>query len=385
MRILALSYEYPPLGGGGGVALAHSARAWAALGHQVTLVTSGATGLAAYEQLGSVALYRLPVLARHARATASLASLLSFPLAALNFVGKQQWQRSDFDLILSGFAIPSGVAGVILARAWRRPHVVWVMGGDAYDPSKRLSPHRLPLLKQTVAQVLNRSQAIITMSHDMAQRVAQIYRPATPIHVVPQGLALAPYAPQPRSGGPVTVVCVARLVRRKRMAELVQAVAELPPQSVRLIIVGEGPQYGPLQELIASHALSDRVQLVGYVSDEEKLALLRCADIFALVSEHEGFGLVYLEAAAQGLPIVAGRVGGQTDFLRHGVTGWLVAHDQPRQLKAALAALVAQPALRAWMGQQALQMAQRYEITRVADDFLKVLYDTEQRWKTFAA
>lgn len=376
MRILVLSYEYPPLGGGGGVALDHSARLWACRDNQVTIVTSGAAGLPAYEHHGAVTVYRLPVLARNARATASLVSLLSFPPSAVSFARKQ-WRRHDFDLVLSCFAIPSGVAGMALAREWRLPHVVWVMGGDAYDPSKPLSPHRTPLLKQTVTTVLRRAQAIIAMSQDMAHRIEQLYQPARPVHIVPQGLELAPYAPAPRAA-PVTIVSVARLVRRKHFGGLIQAFAGLPPGLARLIIIGDGPEHPRLHKLITQLGLTDRVQLAGYVSDAEKLAWLRQADIFALVSEHEGFGLVYLEAAAQGLPIVAGVVGGQTDFLRHGGTGWLIPHDNPARLTAALGSLVSQPGLRTWMGQQALQMSQRYHISCVADAFLQVLYDVQR-------
>lgn len=374
MRILALSYEYPPLGGGGGVALEHSARHWASQNNAVTIVTSGAAGLPNYECQGGVSIYRLPVLARSARATASLSSLLSFPPAAISFV-RSHWQQNNFDRVLSCFAIPSGVAGMAIAHAWQLPHVVWVMGGDAYDPSKALSPHRILLLKQTVATVLRRSQAIITMSHDMAQRVEQLYQPQRPIHVVPQGLELEPYRPAPRLSGSVTIVSVARLVRRKHFSGLIEAFAGLPPGSARLQIIGDGPEQPRLQQLIMQLGLNQQVQLMGYVSDEEKLALLRRADIFALVSEHEGFGLVYLEAAAQGLPIVAGLVGGQTDFLSHGQTGWLVPHNNPPQLTRALAALVTQPLLRAWMGRQALQMSQRYHVACVADSFLQVLHD----------
>lgn len=375
MRILALSYEYPPLGGGGGVAVAHSARSWVARGHAVTLVTSGTPELPAHEVSAGVQIYRLPVVGRTARATASLPSLLSFPLVATRFV-TNQWQAADFDLLLSCFAIPSGVAGMRLAQIWDLPHAVWVMGGDAYDPSKALSPHRVPILKQTVATVLGTAQAIMTMSHDMADRVRHIYQPAVPIHVIPQGLALEAYAPSPRTPGIFTVVSVARLVRRKRLDNLIRAFALLPPGCAQLRIIGDGPEQARLQHLVNELGLAERVDLLGYVDEAAKLALLRQADCFALVSEHEGFGLVYLEAAAQGLPIIAGTVGGQVDFLRHGTTGWLVAHDDPEGLRAGLLALINQPQLCAWMGQQALDMAQAYQIERVADRFLEVLNAT---------
>jgi glycosyltransferase involved in cell wall biosynthesis len=372
MRILTISYEYPPLGGGGGVALAHSAKIWATRGHKVTIVTSGGIGLPACQRDGTMEIYRVPVLARNARATASLLSMLSFPFLAEQFV-RRRWKSQDFDVILSCFAVPSGVVGMGLAQAWQRPHVVWVLGGDAYDPSKLVSPHRVPFLKQTVAAVLGRAQAIITMSEDMACRVKRIYHSHLPLTVIPPGLELPPPRPSNCSNGTVTIVSIARLVRRKRLDHLIRTFATLPRGFAQLLIVGDGPLHVTLQSLINQLDVAEYAKLVGYLSEEEKYSLLRRADLFALVSAHEGFGLVYLEAASQSLPIVAGNIGGQVDFLVHGKTGWLVPYDNHRQLANALFSLVTQPKLRLLMGRQALQMSRRYHITQVADDFLQVL------------
>jgi glycosyltransferase involved in cell wall biosynthesis len=108
------------------------------------------------------------------------------------------------------------------------------------------------------------------------------------------------------------------------------------------------------------------------------LDILRDADIFALVSEHEGFGLVYLEAASQALPIVASTVGGQLDFLEHGRTGWLVPPGDVPRLAHALGALATQPALRQWMGRQSLAVSRRYHIDRVADTYLALFEDVQR-------
>ena len=105
--------------------------------------------------------------------------------------------------------------------------------------------------------------------------------------------------------------------------------------------------------------------------------MLRAGDVFALVSQHEGFGLAYLEAAAQGLPIVAGTIGGQVDILEHGRTGWLVQPGNVPRLAHALGTLATQPALCRWMGRHALAMAQRYHIAAVADSYLQVLHDAQ--------
>lgn len=376
MRILLISYEYPPLGGGGGVAVAHYAHAWACKGHSVAIVTSGLAGLLPYERDGALEIYRLPVPWRVAQMTASLPSLLAFPPLAVRFA-QNQWTADDFDIIHSCFAIPSGVAGLLLARCWRRPHVVTLMGGDVLDPSKRLSPHRTPLLKQTVATVLRNATIVIALSTDLARHAERIYGLSREVIIIPLGLELSASGKRPFTKSPVNVVAIARLVRRKLLNRLIEACAALSGELIRLTIVGDGPERSPLEQLITTLGMEDRIELSGYISDAEKQAVLCNADIFALVSEHEGFGLVYLEAASQGLPIVAGTVGGHLDFLKHGQTGWLVPPNDVLYLAQALGTLATQPALRHWMGQQAFKVAQQYEIAHVADVYIEVFHDAQ--------
>src|SRR5437016_129271 len=98
MKILVISYEYPPLGGGGGVAVAEYARAWVRRGHSVTVITSAGADLALLDDDLGVAIHRVAVPGRHSRATASLPSLLAFPPLAVRFA-LQQWQPADFDVI----------------------------------------------------------------------------------------------------------------------------------------------------------------------------------------------------------------------------------------------------------------------------------------------
>ena len=376
MRILVVSYEYPPLGGGGGSAAEQFARAWVRKGHAVTVVTSASAALPRFTDDAGVDVHRLPVPGRSDRATASLLSLLGFPLLAVRFA--RQELANDFDVVNSFFAIPSGVGGTVLARGWHRPHVVSILGGDVYDPSKRLSPHRTPALKQTVATVLRTAHRVVAESSDLARRAEAIYHLRQPVTVIPLGLDLPPAGPTRPIRRPVVIASMARLVRRKLLHQLIQAFAALPDGLAQLVIVGDGPQRVALEQTVAALGLCERVELPGYVSEAEKLEILRGADIFALVSEHEGFGMVYLEAASQALPIVASTVGGQLDFLEHGRTGWLVPPGDVPRLAHALGTLATQPALRQWMGRQSLAVSRRYHIDRVADTYLALFEDVQR-------
>ena len=89
----------------------------------------------------------------------------------------------------------------------------------------------------------------------------------------------------------------------------------------RLVLVGDGPEYGRTRELVDSLGLADAVRYVGVV--DEVAPLLEAADVLLLPSETESFGLVALEAMASGVPVVASDVGGLPEVVEHGVTGFL--------------------------------------------------------------
>lgn len=141
MNLLVINYEYPPIGGGGGVICRDICEEVASKGHGVTVITSGFEGLLSYEHLDGVDIHRVRVMMRWRRDAASLPSLLSYvPLCV--WKGAALLRAGRFDVINTRFAVPSGPAGQSLSDRFRVPNVLTIHGGDIFDPSKALSPHR---------------------------------------------------------------------------------------------------------------------------------------------------------------------------------------------------------------------------------------------------
>jgi N-acetyl-alpha-D-glucosaminyl L-malate synthase BshA len=108
----------------------------------------------------------------------------------------------------------------------------------------------------------------------------------------------------------------------KRTDDVVRIFARVRESlDVRLVLVGDGPEYGRTRELVETLGLADFVRFVGVVDDV--VPLLAAADVLLLPSETESFGLVALEAMASGVPVVASDVGGLPEVVEHGVTGFL--------------------------------------------------------------
>jgi glycosyltransferase involved in cell wall biosynthesis len=328
MRILFCNYEYPPLGGGGGVvmeALAHE------LGrrHAVTVLTSRAGELPAEAIENGVRVVRVPVFFRRQLAVANLPSMLAYLPTGL-WRGLRLGRRRAFDVINTHFVVPTGPVGDWLARALRVPNVLSVHGGDLFDPSKSMSPHRHRLLRIAIARLLRRADMLVGQSRDTVGHVSRIYGVHRPVELVPLGIVRPPSRIQgdrARFGIPAeafVMVSVGRVVPRKAAPQLVRVLAAAGAGDMYLLVVGDGPECEAVRHLAAELGVADRVRLLGHVSEQEKNEALSIADIFVSTSQHEGFGLVFLEAMAVGLPVVCYDRGGQTDFLSGLASGAVV-------------------------------------------------------------
>jgi glycosyltransferase involved in cell wall biosynthesis len=133
-----------------------------------------------------------------------------------------------------------------------------------------------------------------------------------------------------------------------------------------LEIAGAGDYRPALEQLVASLALGERVRFLGFVTEEEKLALLRRSWAVALASPKEGWGLTNVEAEACGTPVVASDSPGIRESVRDGETGFLVRHGDVQGMAAAFARLADDPALVASMGVKARAFAESFTWDRCA-------------------
>ncbi len=168
------------------------------------------------------------------------------------------------------------------------------------------------------------------------------------------------------------VSTLARLVPEKAIGDLIEAAAHVsdPHSALRLVIAGDGPQR-PTLEALATAQLGQRALFLGHVPDTADL--YAAADVFALPSHMEGFGLVYVEAAFHGVPSIGTDVGGVPDAIADEETGLLVPPGDIPTLTKAIARLRDDPDLRRRLGDAARARAHReFTESRMADQYVKV-------------
>jgi glycosyltransferase involved in cell wall biosynthesis len=234
-------------------------------------------------------------------------------------------------------------------------------------------------LRLTVESVFERIRArsvdrVLTPSAYSAEVIARDYGVEhRRIHVVPEPIELDRWrsaldAAEELPRDPPGILCVAHLYPRKHVAGLLEAVARIRRAAI-LRVVGVGPELERLKSLAARLRLQGRVEFAGQVSYERLAAEYRRATVFCLPSRQEGFGIVFLEAMAAGLPIVAARAGAVPEVLG-GDGGVLVPPGDPAALAAALERLLGDSALRAKLSDAGLVRVTRFDAPAVAEEFL---------------
>lgn len=375
MKLLIINYEFPPLGGGGGVACYELAKELSKE-HRVDYVTTGFKGLPPFEVVDGINVYRAPVLGRKDESTATLMSmLLFFPSSVL--AGLKLCRKNHYDVINAHFVIPSGPAGVLLSRLFRIPIIMSVYGGDIYDPSKRSSPHRHFFTRKLITWLLNSSECIIAESNNIKELTERYYKPKKDIEVIPVGFRAPVFNPVSReelnlSSNDLIIISIGRLVKRKGFDQAIRAIAGLQHENVKYLLIGQGPEETDLKNLAKQLKVQDKVVFLGYQPEDKKFQYLANADIYLLSSLHEGFGICLMEAMYSGLPIVATDNGGQADLLEEGRNALFAPTGDYKELARRIDAIAVDKKLRIAMGENNKKDIRRYSMTRVAREYLDI-------------
>ena len=290
--------------------------------------------------------------------------ILFFPTPGALAAVRRSVREHEVDMVLLDPALPLGLLGPHLDT----PYGVILHGAEVTVPG------RLPGSRAALARVLRDAQLVVSAGrYPAAEALHAAPGIADRVVEVPPGVdagAITPLkaaerrAARARLGLPAhgpLVVSVSRLVPRKGMDVLIEAVNRLASSYPDLVLAigGDGRELARLQRLAA--ASPQNVRVLGRVSDEDRAALLGAADVFVMACrsrwlglEQEGFGIVFLEAAAAAVPQVAGDSGGASEAVLDGVTGLVVeAPGDPGAVAEALRSLLADPTRRRRMGRAA--------------------------------
>ncbi len=261
-------------------------------------------------------------------------------------------RRTRYDVIHVHWPLPLALFGWAAQRA-RPARLVTTF----YGVELRWVKGALPFLKGFVAWAARRSDRVVAISNYTAGELRELVD--VPIEVIPYTTPLPDVAPSPSpvQDGTDPVLFVGRLVERKGVAHLIEAIARLAPKGPRLEIVGDGPERPGLEALAQRLGVASRVVFRGKIPPDELQASYARAAVCVLPSvldargDTEGLGVVLLEAMNHGTPVIASRVGGIPDIVEDGVSGLLVPAGDADALAAAVRRVRDDPALARRLGE----------------------------------
>jgi glycosyltransferase involved in cell wall biosynthesis len=251
-------------------------------------------------------------------------------------------RAGGYDLLHAHQALPDGALAEHLAADLGVPHVVTVHGADVYQHFRMHGA-----VERRAKAVLGAADAVMANSSAVAGLLRGVVDPGR-LTVVLNGTTGLDRAVEPADDylpGEPLVLTVGYLIARKGFDALIAAVGRLrrDGRRVHLSIVGDGRLRGALGEQAEAEGVADTVHFLGRQPHARVLALMARAQLFALPSRDEAFGLVYTEAMAQATPVLATRDEGPGDFVEDGVNGFLVPAGDSTAIANVIAGVLDDP------------------------------------------
>lgn len=264
-------------------------------------------------------------------------------------------------MIHCGRALPEGVAAYLCRRFGGPPYACWAHGEDI---ATALTSRELTFLMR---RVYGGAEMVFANSVNTRRMLGELGIPPERLQIVYPGVDTQRFRPDvdateirrriaPRDE--TVLLSIGRLQRRKGHDLMIQAVGRLTRQharALRYVIVGDGAERARLQALVDECGVGEYVSFAGEVAAELLPQYYAACDVFVLPNriegnDVEGFGIVFLEAAASGKPAVGGRTGGVPEALADGVTGLLVSGTDADELASTISRLIDSEPLRRRLG-----------------------------------
>jgi phosphatidylinositol alpha-1,6-mannosyltransferase len=337
---IVLTFDFPPARGGIQLYARRLAQELHALGRNVAVVAPAhAAATTADDAIGC------PVVRFRGRGALRVAGALGAWLRARRIARDRQTIALSWLPALAVALMPQPLRGTL---------TVLVHGTEIDAPPGSLRDRAMRF-------AFARASGVVANSAYVARRACALGLAARPAVVWPgvdaRTIARDP-APTP------TIAFVGRLVARKGLDRLIDALPLLERDDVVVDVIGDGPERAALEHRARVCGVADRVRFHGALDDDARDRALGAAWCFAMPAraeggDVEGFGIAYLEAAMAGIPAIGGREGGAGDAIADGETGLLIDGRDAHALARAIAMLIADPARAAAMGRAARARAER--------------------------
>lgn len=394
MRVLLLSWEYPPrIIGGLGRHVYHLATTLAAGGAKVHVVTKDFPGAPEYEESEGVHIYRVvnyppdipqedwvPWTLQFNLALLEKAVALINDLKTVNVIHAHDW--------LVGHAAAS------LKHAYRIPLVATIHATEYGRHQGHLPGPMNKLIHQIEWWLTFESSRTICCSNYMMDQITDIFElPPDKVDVIPNGIDFESFRRDVKIDlyrkkyvppGDKLVFFVGRLVYEKGVQTVIEAMPLIMKRipNVTFVVAGSGPHLNQLKSLVSAFGLDEKVKFVGHMDTDALCAFYKSADLTVVPSLYEPFGMVVLESMAMGTPTIVADTGGLSEIVVHEETGLKFEPGNPDSLSAAMLRILQDDGLAERMTTDAMAyMGDDFNWDRIARRTMEVYRRAEREYE----
>ena len=262
-----------------------------------------------------------------------------------------------------------GLIAVLGGKLLRKKTVVSARGSDFYNSSHLY-------LKSLGQFIVSQASIVLGVSNHMRKKMQEIW-PKISVFTLYNGVEFDRYFHSPTPKSTIDLIFIGRLVKIKRVSDVIKAVSNLKNHSPKLTltIIGSGPREKYLKDLSSQLNINNNIRFIGRIPPEKVPEFLSKADIFILTSESEGLPNVILEALASSLPILASRITSIPELIQDNVNGLLHAPKNVRELTENLKKLILDENLRKSMGQKSREIARKFSWEKIINDLIKFYFN----------
>lgn len=375
MKILILTHEFPPVGGGGGRVAQDIASGLAARGFDICVLTAHLAGLPEEERVDGVRILRVASMRREAF-RASFAEMASYDWFALT-VGLKTIRDWKPDVIHAHFAVPAGAAAFALSRLTGVPYILTTHLGDVPGAVPEKTDGWFKWIYKLTPPIWRNALRVVASSSYTRQLALQHY--PVEISVIPSAVDLKTLPSHQPSDEAPRIIFAARFVEQKNPEHLVQALATLKDFDWSCTMIGDGPLLEPIREMVEVCGLTGRFSFPGWVLPEELLSAFARSDILVMPSRSEGLSVVGVQSLGMGLAMVLSDVGGNGDLVRNGENGFLFTSGDVAALTTALKKLIESRAMLQSAQSKSRELSHEFDLPQIVGQYEALFKRIENR------
>lgn len=380
MRILVLTHEFPPVGGGGGHVAQDISTGLARRGHEIRVLTAYLEGQSTDEMLNGVRIQRIPS-KRRATFRAEFFEMAHYDWAAVTFGLKliREWKP---DLIHVHFAVPAGAAAFALSKLTGIPYILTAHLGDVPGAVPEKTDRWFRWVYPFTPRIWGEAAMVVAVSQFTRRLALEHYD--IPMDVIPNGVNMDALPARPPSQGAPRIIFAGRFVEQKNPQHLVEALSRLKDLPWSCSMLGDGPLLESVRETVTGCGLSERFSFPGWVTPEDVLNAFAQGDILVLPSRSEGLSVVGVQALGMGMALVLSNAGGNGELVQDGENGFIFPAGDIDALVLSLKKLLENPTMLQSAQQKSRELAQAYDLQKIVvryETIFKLFYLDERRRK----